>query len=171
MAEAELILLRHGIAEPRGSGVQERLRALTPEGRDRTRRICARACQLGLTAPALVSSPLLRAQQTGEIAVQAGLAPSLSCSEALAPGADPWALLQQWWSQDHGVLPRRLILVGHEPDLGQLACRLIAAPAGAVALKKAGIAVLTWAEATPASCELATAQLQLLLTPKVLTCP
>ena len=171
MAEVELILLRHGIAEPRGSGVQDRLRALTPEGRERTRRICQRACQLGLMAPSLVSSPLVRAHQTGDIAVEAGLARTLSCSEALAPGADPWSLLQEWWSQGSGDQPRRLILVGHEPDLGLLACRLIAAPPGAVALKKAGIAVLSWAKAPSPSQAQGSAQLQLLLTPKVLTSP
>ena len=171
MAELELILLRHGIAEPRGTGVQERLRALTPEGRERTRRICERARQLGLIAHSLVSNPLVRAQQTGEIAVDVGLAPTLTCSEALAPGADPWPMLQEWWSQEGGDGRRRWILVGHEPDLGLLACRLIGAPPGAVVLKKAGLALLGWAKAPSPSRALGRAQLQLLLTPKVLTCP
>ena len=36
----------------------------------------------------------------------------------------------------------RLALVGHEPDLGALAAQLIGAPEGAIALKKAGIALL-----------------------------
>lgn len=169
MAEVELILLRHGIAEPRGSGLQDRLRALTPEGRERTQGICQRALQLGLRAPSLVSSPLVRARQTGEIAVQAGLAPRMVCSEALAPGADPWPLLQEWMGQERAEDSRRLILVGHEPDLGDLACRLIAAPAGAMVLKKAGLAMLRLAHAPAAGSFLAgEAQLLLLLTPKVL---
>lgn len=169
MAEVELILLRHGIAQPRGSGLQEDLRTLTPEGRERTERICQRALQLGLGAPALISSPLVRARQTGEIAVEAGLAPRLACSEALSPGADPWPLLQEWASQQGADGPHRLILVGHEPDLGHLACRLIDAPAGAVVLKKAGLAMLRWAQASPAEgIPSGEAQLLLLLTPKVL---
>jgi phosphohistidine phosphatase len=64
---------------------------------------------------------------------------------------------------------RRLILVGHEPDLGDLACRLIATPAGAVILKKAGLAMLRLAHAPAAgSFPAGEAQLLLLLTPKVL---
>lgn len=173
MAEPELILLRHGLAEPRSPGLQDGLRALTHEGRERTLRICRRAHLLGLHAPRLLSSPLVRARQTAELAVEAGLAPALLSSDALTPGADPLPLLQDWWSRCGRDPEPRLILVGHEPDLGDLACRLIAAPPGAVALKKAGIALLAWGQA-PSPDEafpLGQAQLRLLLTPKVLTCP
>jgi phosphohistidine phosphatase len=61
-----------------------------------------------------------------------------------------------------------LILVGHEPDLGLLACRLIGAPPGAVTLKKAGIAVLAWPRSSPLPSATNPAQLRLLLSPKVL---
>lgn len=168
MAEVELILLRHGLAEPHGS-VEDRLRALTPEGRQRTLRVCQRACQLGLRAPALISSPLVRARQTGEIAVEAGLAPALTCSGDLAPGADPSPLLHDWWARERDAAGgATVILVGHEPDLSLLACRLIAAPPGALALKKAGIAVLAWPQAAPFPSATNPAQLRLLLSPKVL---
>ncbi|MEB3333941.1 MAG: histidine phosphatase family protein [Cyanobacteriota bacterium] len=166
MAEVELLLLRHGLAQPHGSA-EDHLRALTSEGRLRTLRVCQRARQLGLQAPALISSPLVRARQTGEIAVEAGMAPSLTCSEALAPGGDPWPLLHDWLARTKPELPPRLILVGHEPDLGLLACRLIDAPAGTLALKKAGIALLAWPQDAPPSAS-NPAQLRLLLTPKVL---
>jgi phosphohistidine phosphatase len=33
-------------------------------------------------------------------------------------------------------------MVGHEPDLGDLAARLIGAPAGSIPLRKAGLALL-----------------------------
>ena len=66
MAEMNLILLRHGLAEPHGSR-EDRLRALTAKGRERTLMVCQRACQLGLGGPTLISSPLVRARQTGEI--------------------------------------------------------------------------------------------------------
>jgi phosphohistidine phosphatase len=166
MAEAELILLRHGIAEPRGGAVPDGLRSLTPLGRERTKQVCQRALALGLNAPVLFTSPLPRAQQTAEIAVAVGLAPSLSCDDALAPGADPGPLLQAWWSRPDR--PHRVILVGHEPDLGLLACRLMAAPPGAVVLKKAGLALLGWAREPSGSFPQEGAQLRLLLTPKVL---
>ncbi|MFN7678024.1 MAG: SixA phosphatase family protein [Cyanobacteriota bacterium] len=167
MADWDLVLLRHGIAEPHGAR-EDRLRALTPEGRQRTRQICQRACQVGLQAPTLISSPLTRARQTGEIAMEAGLASLFRCDGALAPGADPLPLLQGWLGQGPTGSPTRLILVGHEPDLGLLACRLIGAPAGAVALKKAGIAVVSWPQTIPTPSLEGCAQLRLLLTPRVL---
>jgi phosphohistidine phosphatase len=169
MADLELLLLRHGLAEPRGRGVEDGLRTLTAEGRQRTRQICQRACQLGLSAPSLLTSPLARARQTAEIAVAAGLAPALSCHDALLPGADPWPMLCDWWSRQDR--PQRLILVGHEPDLGLLACRLLAAPPGALALKKAGIALLAWPAPPAGSGPTEPAQLRLLLTPKILARP
>jgi phosphohistidine phosphatase len=167
MADWDLVLLRHGIAEPHGTR-EDRLRSLTPEGRQRTRQICQRACQLGLKAPTLISSPLTRAEQTGEIAIETGLASLLRCDSALAPGADPLPLLQAWLGQGATASPTRLIVVGHEPDLGLLACRLIGAPAGALTLKKAGIAVVSWPRATPMPSLEGHAQLRLLLTPRVL---
>jgi phosphohistidine phosphatase len=170
MAEAQLLLLRHGIAEPRGGSGEDGLRALTQEGRDRTRRICQRLSQLGLRASTLVSSPLVRARQTADIAVEAGMAPSLLCNEALAPGADPWPLLENWWRAGSDDAPARLILVGHEPDLSQLACGLIAAPPGALVLKKAGLAVLGWDQGPSAASAFPAdqARLLLLLTPRIL---
>ena len=169
MAEGELILLRHGLAEPRGAMEDER-RALTPAGQERTLRVCQRARQLGLKASTLISSPLVRARQTGEIALEVGLAPSLLCDEALAPEADPWPLLCDWWAQAQGSAdPAKLLLVGHEPDLSLLACRLIGAPPGVLALKKAGIAVLAWPPlAAPFADATHPAQLRLLLSPKAL---
>jgi phosphohistidine phosphatase len=54
------------------------------------------------------------------------------------------------------------MLVGHEPDLGLLACRLLGAPAGAIQLKKAGVALIAL---TPMP------SLLLLLAPRVLLLP
>jgi phosphohistidine phosphatase len=163
VADRELILLRHGLAEPHGSR-EDPLRALTPEGRERTLRVCQRAVAIGLRAGRLISSPLVRARQTGDIAVEAGLAPLLACDEALAPGGDPWPLIQDGWARESDATAPGLILVGHEPDLGLLACRLIGAPPGAVVLKKAGIALLSWPRATANG----PAQLRLLLSPRAL---
>jgi phosphohistidine phosphatase len=173
MAEVELILLRHGIAAPRGGGLEDGARALTAEGRQRTRLICQKAGALGLKAPVLVSSPLTRASQTAELAVEAGLAPSFTRDEALSPGSDPWPLLQQLCGLGQGDPPRRWMVVGHEPDLGSLVCRLLAAPPGAVALKKAGLAMLRWEQILAPSAPIPSgqAQLVLLLTPRILTAP
>jgi phosphohistidine phosphatase len=98
--------------------------------------VVERLVALGLTADRLLSSPLLRARQTAEIAVAAGWAPDLTLAAELAPGGAPLSRLPQWCEACGGD---RLALVGHEPDLSRLAATLIGAPAGCLDLRKAGL--------------------------------
>ena len=133
--ERELLLWRHGIAEDRHPDRPDQERALTAEGRQRTAAVAAELCRLQLHCDRLLSSPLRRALQTAEIGVAAGLAPALELEDRLAPGGDPRPLLQAGpW--------RRLGLVGHEPDLGELASSLLGLPAGTISVRKAGIVLL-----------------------------
>ncbi len=140
----ELLLLRHGIAEERAPDRPDRGRRLTRLGRERSSVVLQRIVAMGLVADQLVSSPLIRARETAELAVAAGFAAALVEDHCLAPGADPLPLLRSWWataaSGDRSG--NRLALVGHEPDLGLLACQLIGAVPGALSLKKAGLALL-----------------------------
>lgn len=161
----ELLLLRHGIAVERAPGVDDAGRSLTGRGRSRTRAVLEHARLLGLEAGRLISSPLLRARQTAEIAVACGLAPHLELSDALAPAADPLPLLITWGGREpRGTTDTdRLLLVGHEPDLSSLAARLIGAPAGAIHLRKAGLLLLRFSREVPDG-----AELRLLLTPAAL---
>ncbi|MEB3200831.1 MAG: histidine phosphatase family protein [Synechococcaceae cyanobacterium] len=174
LPDAELLLLRHGIAEPRRADLPEHGRALTPEGRRRTAALLARLLSWELGADRLLSSPLLRARQTAELAVEAGLAPSLELAEALAPEGGALAELAIWLAAvtpGPGRRRGRLCLVGHEPELSALACRLIGAPAGAISLRKAGVVLLRCGAAPePGGDGLprTAARLQLLLTPRVL---
>ena len=156
----ELLLFRHGIAAERAKPSDDLRadlkadgeRALTAVGQSRSRAVAVQLLRLGLGVDRLLSSPLVRARQTAEIAVAAGLASRLELDGALAPGGDPLPLVLA------SRCPR-LMLVGHEPDLGQLACRLLGAPAGAIQLKKAGLALIVL---TPMP------SLRLLLTPRLL---
>ena len=159
----ELLLLRHGIAEERSVDLPDGNRALTPEGRLRTEAVLQRLLELGLGCDLLLSSPLTRARQTADLARLAGLAPDLELAAALEPAGEIGPLLQLWLG-DSSPRPgwRRLALVGHEPDLGLLAARLIGAPAGAVTLKKAGVALVALPEDGRA------ARLKLLLSPRSL---
>lgn len=162
----QLLLLRHGIAEDRSDDRPDGLRALTPAGRRRTTAALERVVAIGLTVDRLISSPLLRARQTAEIAMATGLAPALELATALEPGGDPLAQLSFWLASSSAATPAeslsppdspgsaplpladtsavgiRLALVGHEPDLGDLAARLVGAPPGALTLRKAGLALL-----------------------------
>lgn len=168
----ELLLLRHGIAEERSEGMDDAQRALTPEGRERTMAQLRQLVELDLGCDLVLSSPLVRARQTAELAVQAGLAPELELAAALAPLADALPLLERWLGP---VSPRpawrRLALVGHEPDLSTLAALLIGVPMAmapnALQLKKAGVVLLQWPKAPQAGL-LGSARLELLLPPRVL---
>ena len=128
---ADLVLLWHGIAEPRLAGQDHPDRALTAAGRQRTRLVMAALVQRGLRLDRLLSSPYHRALQTAELAVEAGLAPGLAVDERLEPGGALETLLT--------TFDGRLGLVGHEPDLGDLACGLLGCAQGSLVLKKAGV--------------------------------
>lgn len=154
-------MLRHGIAaEPSPEG-NDAVRPLTPAGRRRTRAVLQRLVQRQLVCDRLFSSPLVRARQTAELAVAAQLAASIELAGPLAPGGDALLWLSELGGQ-RSLLSQTIALVGHEPDLGTLAARLIGAPPGSLQLKKAGVAVLQWWP------EQQRARLQLLLTPKLL---
>ena len=126
----DLVLLRHGIAEPRQAGLDHPDRPLTSAGRKRTRLVMAALAQRGLRLDCLLSSPYCRALQTAELALEAGIAPRLAVDERLKPGGPLQTLLP--------AFDGRLGLVGHEPDLGELACALVGCPPGGLVLKKAG---------------------------------
>lgn len=136
MAATTLLLLRHGIAEEPRAEQSDADRALTARGRSRTRAVLDRLVAVGLRADRLLSSPLLRAHQTAEIAVEAGWAPDLTLAPELAPGGTALDGLPRWCESCGGD---SLALVGHEPDLSALAARLIGAPAGGLDLRKAGL--------------------------------
>jgi phosphohistidine phosphatase len=109
--------------------------------------------RLQLDCDLLLSSPLRRARQTAELGVAAGLASGLAIEPSLAPGHDPSPLLVGGrWS--------RLGLVGHEPDLGELAASLLGMPPGTIALRKAGAALIRLGAAG--------ASLELLIGPRLL---
>jgi len=170
----QLLLLRHGIAEERSEQRPDAQRALTAAGVRRTTAVLERAVSLGLGAPRLLASPLVRARQTAEIALAVGLAPALELAQGLEPEGDPLPLLQAWLACPP---VGRLVLVGHEPDLGNLAARLLGAPVGSIVLRKAGLALLERVEAGPPADSHRTAapgfplgpwRLRLLLTPRIL---
>lgn len=79
--------------------------------------------RLGLAFDTVMTSPLVRARETAEIiAGEPGLARRVEASQALAPGS---VLAPLDGLQDN----ERVLLVGHAPDLGQLAAGLIGAAA------------------------------------------
>lgn len=125
MAEPlELYLIRHGLAAVRGEAwPDDNKRPLTHKGIARLRREVSALNRLGVTFDQVLSSPLVRARQTAEVFAE-GLAshPPLALVEALSPSGTPAQVLEELgkYGRRH-----RIAMVGHEPNLGELAARLI----------------------------------------------
>jgi phosphohistidine phosphatase len=148
--EYELYIMRHGIAEERSASTvaDDAKRQLTSEGKDKMREIASGLVRAGLEADWIVSSPLARAAQTAEIVADAlGSKPPLDFCEALRPGGDPEALITFLAKRSNR---RRVLVVGHEPDLGELAARLIGAGRNAnMPFKKGGCCLITFSVFPP----------------------
>ncbi len=138
----DLYLIRHGIAVERQQGVPDDDRPLTPKGRKKTEAVAQQLNLLGLEFTEILTSPLIRAGQTAEILIQAGLAPRVSMMPALAPQGSfsDWVEWVKDYREQRASKDTTLALVGHEPDLSQWAELLLWGQArGVMTLKKAGI--------------------------------
>ena len=147
-ATLELYLVRHAIAAERGAEYpDDRKRPLTAAGLSRWRREVRGLKLLGVEIDHVLTSPLVRARQTAD-ALAAGLArkPTLSETPALAPGGGPAAVAAAVAAQARKH--RRIALVGHEPDLGELAASLLKAKGG-VEFRKGAVCRIDVDVATP----------------------
>ena len=126
MAMLELYLIRHGVAEERGEDwPDDSKRPLTPEGISRLQKAARGLTAIGVTFDQIVSSPLVRARQTADVFAQDLKGkPPIATSDALAPAGAPPAVIQEITKH---VRKARVALVGHEPNLGELAGLLIGA--------------------------------------------
>lgn len=127
----ELYLMRHGIAGALGDGgvLKDADRPLTLEGRARIKQEAEGIRKLGLKFNMIFMSPLLRARQTAEgIAEALDLQHKVKTLEALAPGR---AFVESEGKNAEIFLELgayqfdRALLVGHMPDLSELASLLL----------------------------------------------
>jgi len=124
MATLELYLIRHGIAAERGPDYpDDSKRPLTSAGIARLRKQAKALTDLEVDFDQIISSPLVRTKQTADVFAQ-GLPskPSVVTSDALAPAGTPTAVFQELARH---MRKGQIALVGHEPNLGELAARLI----------------------------------------------
>lgn len=110
-----LLLVRHADALP---GEPDAMRALSPGGREAARQLGERLRVDGVRPTAILTSPLLRARETGD-----ALAAALDCqaepNDALAPGATADSVRSAVAGRGETV-----IVVGHQPDCGRIAAEL-----------------------------------------------
>jgi phosphohistidine phosphatase len=135
-----IYLLRHGIAEPVGPGGGDATRALTEEGRSKLRAVLKTARGAGVKPDRILTSPLVRAAQTAEIAAEAlGCGGKLIRTETLAPGGRP----EDVWSEIRAQKDAESVLLsGHEPQFSQLAAFLLAAPELTIDFKKGALVAI-----------------------------
>lgn len=126
MATLELYLIRHGVAAERGEEFpDDSKRPLTNAGISRLRKEAKALDALGVAFDHIIASPLVRTKQTADIFAESLKSkPSMSQSDALAPAGTTTAVVQELAKH---MRKGRIALVGHEPNIGELAARLIGA--------------------------------------------
>jgi phosphohistidine phosphatase len=117
-----LYLVRHAEAAP---GEPDECRPLTPHGRQQARQLAERLRDDGVAAGVVLTSPLLRARETGDL-IARELGADVAVSEELAPGATPEALTRV--VRDASARGETVIAVGHQPDCGRIAAALTGEP-------------------------------------------
>ena len=162
MAVLELYLIRHGVAAERGDEYpDDSKRPLTSAGMTRLRQEARALNELDICFDVMISSPLVRAKQTAEI--MAGTLkqkPQIVLSDSLAPAGTPAGVMQEIARH---ARKGRVALVGHEPNLGELAARLIGARSP-IQFKKGAICRIDFEVLPPKSL----GQLKWLVTPRML---
>lgn len=162
MATLELYLIRHGEAAERGKEYpDDSKRPLTSQGMARLRKEAHALNELGVTFEEIITSPLVRTRQTADTLAEVLKGkPSVSASDALAPAGTSAAVIQELGRH---MRKARIALVGHEPNIGELAARLIGARSP-IAFKKGAICRIDFEVFPPKGI----GQLRWFLTPRML---
>lgn len=135
----QVIFIRHASPEPAGSD-GDAARELTEKGREEARATAEALKALGVDLQRILSSPLVRAVQTGEILSQVHESAKVLDVGFLVPPGDfegLFAVLEDCTNE--GL--QTIALVGHAPSLNELLGMLvIGKPNIGVSLSKAGTA-------------------------------
>jgi len=162
MATLELYLIRHGVAADRGEEYpDDSKRPLTSDGISQLRKQAKALDSLDIGFDHIITSPLVRTRQTADVfAEHLKSKPSVSNSDALAPAGTPAGVLQELGKH---MRKARIALVGHEPNIGELAARLIGSRTP-LAFKKGAICRIDFEVFPPKG----SGQLRWFVTPKML---
>jgi phosphohistidine phosphatase len=135
----QLYVVRHGPAGDSSAWTgPDRDRPLTSRGEQVVLRVAKRLAELGVEVDAIITSPYVRAKQTAEILAQSlDRTDQLETDARLGAGfgiADLMSLLADYSEVS------ALMIVGHEPDLGQAICNLVGAER--LKMKKGAVALV-----------------------------
>lgn len=160
----KVYLIRHGIAAEKDTYADDQKRPLTDKGCQKTIQVAQRLLAIGVKFDLILSSPLVRAKETAEILQNQGLSSGIE----YFPPLQPDGAIEQWleWLQQDKVQNNdsSVGLVGHQPDLGNWAEKLVwGTTKGQIIVKKAGIIGLNL---PPIGTPIARSTLFLLTSPK-----
>jgi len=162
MATLELYLIRHGEAAERGEDYpDDSKRPLTSQGITRLKKEAHALDSLEVVFDQIITSPLVRTRQTADVFAETLKSkPPVATSDALAPAGTPAAVIQELGRY---MKKGSIALVGHEPNMGELAARLIASRTP-LDFKKGAIARIDFEIFPPKG----TGRLRWFITPKML---
>lgn len=132
----DLILWRHAQAHEALPGFDDASRALTHKGEGQAARVATWLDRQLPESTRVLVSPARRAEQTAKV-----LGRKYKLRDELVPGSSTEDLLSLIkWSPDSGA-PHKgsVLLVGHQPTLGQLAARLLETPESVCDIRKGAV--------------------------------
>jgi len=133
-------IMRHAEAVDGSSTLQDEWRYLTEKGRSAAEKMSSSIAGIGPKPRLTITSPLTRAVQTAEIMAEKACRKNVViASELLLPGADINAVVAHL--QGCGEA-KRVMLVGHEPQLGLLVAALLRCENKSAPLKKGACVAL-----------------------------
>ena len=133
-------IVRHAEAVEESDTLQDEWRYLTENGRSAAEEMCLSIAKIGRKPRLTITSPLTRAVQTAEIAAGKACRKNVViASGLLLPGADISELIT--YLKGCGEA-KRVMLVGHEPQLGSLVATLLGRKDAAISLIKGACVAL-----------------------------
>lgn len=135
-----IYVLRHGQAEAQISS--DDARRLTPTGIIETEAVLASRVSLLVGVAEIWASPLVRAQQTAQLARQYLPGIPLQTTALLVPESEPEQLID-WLYQREAEGAESILLVSHQPLVGRLLALLCGKPEGFYPMGTSSLAAIT----------------------------
>jgi phosphohistidine phosphatase len=131
-----LYILRHANADTEAAA--DSARTLSAKGEEQAREVSHFCGTHGIRPDVIFASPFIRAQQTAK-PVAKELNVDVTTARWLACGARPEKILAELAALEDD---RTVMLVGHEPDLGDLIAHLLGAANGSIHVRKASLTLV-----------------------------
>jgi phosphohistidine phosphatase len=133
-----IYILRHGQAEPQKT--IDEARELTEKGRLDTARVINRRLADLHAVTQIWASPLVRAQQTAHITAHYFPTLNVMTSDLIIPDANPYGVME--WLQSFERINQSILLVSHQPLVGELVNKLCGKPAGFYSMGTSSLAAI-----------------------------